>query len=80
MSGANAGGMHNQRLPVVLLTCHNSSVLSGKSSVESSILTVEPPGGVAVFLNQADRPAPLLGWGKAAANKEMVELLGQDNM
>lgn len=65
---------------MVILTWYNSLVLSGGSSVESSILTVEPSEGGVASLNPANEPAGPLGWGEAALNKGLLEFLGRSNM
>lgn len=65
---------------MVILTWYNSLVLSGRSSVESSILTVEPFEGGTASLNPANELAKLLRWVEVAFDKGLVEFLGQSNM
>ena len=63
MSGAIIGGMHNQRLLVVLLMWYNSLVLLRGGSVKSSITTMEPLGCGVASLNPGDIIAGSLGGG-----------------
>ena len=72
--------MHNQRLPVVLLTWYNSLVLSVDGSVEFSITTVEPPGHGVVSLNPGDGTAGPPGRGNTISDEGLVELSGRYNI
>lgn len=55
-------------------------ILLGKSSVESSTLTVKPLEGGAASLNPVDRAERPLSWEEAAPNEGLVKFLGRDNM
>lgn len=72
--------MHNQRLPVVLLTWYNSLVLLGGDRVEFSIIMVEPPGHGVVSLNLGDQTTGPPGRRNTISDERLVELLGWGNM